>query len=277
MHVEIPDLAFVPVGKLIHHEQHDDSRTRPLILRLRNSGVLRNPPIVCPLKDGSGRYMILDGANRITAFQQMGFPHALVQVVPDDHHGLSLQTWNHVVWEMNADRFLKNLRRLEGARLAPAPADTCPSLEGECGLALVRTCRGHTYGVCSVDQDLESRVGLLNAVVNSYSRSARLDRTSSQDAALLSDIYPLFSGLVIFPPFRVQEVMRLASGGCLLPSGITRFTISPRALHVNYPLSELEADRTLEEKNAALHEWLRERLDRKGVRYYAEATFLFDE
>jgi hypothetical protein len=46
---------------------------------------------------------------------------------------------------------------------------------------------------------------------------------------------------------------------------------------VNYPLSELEAEITLEEKNSNLQRWLQDRLANKGVRYYAEATFLFDE
>jgi len=53
--------------------------------------------------------------------------------------------------------------------------------------------------------------------------------------------------------------------------------VSPRALHLNYPLEELAADRPLEEKNEALQRWIQERIARKGVRYYAEATVLFDE
>lgn len=277
MYAEIPHLAFVPVDKLIHHEQHDDSRTRPLVLRLRSNGVMRNPPVVCPLPDGSGRYMILDGANRITALGQMGCPHALVQIVPGDHKGLSLQTWNHVVWEMNSDRFLNNLRKIPGLRITLCEPTATPSLEGDCGLAHVRTCRGRTYSLCAEEHGLESRVSLLNSVVNSYVKSGRIDRTNSHDVTLLREVYPLFSGLVIFPRFEVQDILCLSGQGCLLPTGITRFTISPRALHVNYPLTELESQRPLEEKNEALQQWLRDRLDRKGVRYYAEATFLFDE
>lgn len=277
MHGELPHLAFLPIGQLIHHEQHDDSRTRPLVLRLRSSGVLRNPPIVCPLPDGSGRHMILDGANRVTAFQQMGFPHALVQVVDQDHPGLSLQTWNHVVWELNPDRFLKNIRKIEGLRLTPDTLTADLNLEGDCGLAQIRTCRGRAYNLCAEEQGLETRVDLLNRLVASYMKSGRIDRTNHQDALLLSEIYPLFSGLVIFPRFEIRDILCLAGQGCLLPSGITRFTISPRALHINYPLTELESQRSCEEKNEALQRWLKERLDHKGVRYYAEATFLFDE
>jgi hypothetical protein len=85
------------------------------------------------------------------------------------------------------------------------------------------------------------------------------------------------SGLVIFPHFEVEEVLKLASAGYLLPTGITRFTVSPRALHVNYPLEELASDKPIEEKNRELQDWIQKKIARKGVRYYAEATFLFDE
>jgi L-serine kinase (ATP) / ParB family transcriptional regulator, heme-responsive regulator len=278
MLAELPTLTFLSVEALIIHERHDDQRTRPLILRIRNSGVFRNPPIVCPLQDGSGRYMVLDGANRTTALQEMGFQHALVQVVQPDHPGLSLQNWNHVVWELSPDRFLSGIHDLPGIRMtlehAPNPET---DLTGDCGLALVCSCNGHTYSLCTAADDLETRVEQLNLIVDSYKDRARLDRTSSRDVNLLGQIYPQFSGLVIFPNFKIEDVMQLAGEGYMLPSGLTRFTISPRALHLNYPLEELASDAPLEVKNQRLHKWLQERLERKSVRYYAEATFLFDE
>jgi hypothetical protein len=83
--------------------------------------------------------------------------------------------------------------------------------------------------------------------------------------------------LVIFPRFRVRDILDLAGAGYLLPTGITRFTVAPRALHLNYPLKELAANKTLEEKNSELRTWIQERIASKGIRYYAEPTFLFDE
>jgi hypothetical protein len=104
-----------------------------------------------------------------------------------------------------------------------------------------------------------------------------MDRTNEGSVVRLKAIYPDLSGIVIFPRFDIQHVLSLAGAGYLLPAGITRFTVSPRALHVNYPLEELAAEKPLEEKNEALQRWVQERIARKGVRYYAEATFLFDE
>jgi L-serine kinase (ATP) / ParB family transcriptional regulator, heme-responsive regulator len=275
---EMPDLAFISIDKMRLHEWHDDQRTPPLIERLQASGIIRNPPIVTPLQDESERYMVLDGANRFTALQEMGYPHALVQVVQPDDPGLNLENWNHVIWGMNPKDFFTGIREISDLNLkATLPDSSQPSLWKVCDLALVQVPNGDCYTVCTPAEELVQRVALLNAIVDSYKDKANLDRTNGCRVDALKDIYPQLSGLVIFPHFEVRDVLNLASAGHLLPAGITRFTVSPRALHVNYPLEELAADIPLEEKNAKLQDWIQERIARKGVRYYAEATFLFDE
>jgi hypothetical protein len=141
----------------------------------------------------------------------------------------------------------------------------------------VESASGHRYAICAQAADLETHVGLLNSLVDSYKDRARFDRTNLQKASHFREIYPSFCGLVIFPRFHIQDLLRLAGQAFLLPAGVTRFLISPRALHVNYPLEELAADKPIQVKNQALDEWIKERLAHKGVRYYAEATYLFDE
>jgi L-serine kinase (ATP) / ParB family transcriptional regulator, heme-responsive regulator len=273
-----PNLTFLPLESLVIHEMHDNQRTRPLVLRIRSSGVFRNPPIVSPLQDGSSRYMVLDGANRITALREMNFPHALVQVVEPDDPGLILQTWNHVVWELNPRRFLLGIRSIPSVELVFQPDTSAePTLEGDCGLALIQSCRGHVWAVCTKTRELDARVQILKTIVASYETRARLDRTSRRDVQDMKEIYPGLSGLIIFPTFHIHELLNLAGSGCLLPTGITRFMISPRALHLNYPLAELAANKPIDLKNEELQRWLQDRITHKGVRYYAEATYLFDE
>lgn len=274
----LPQLSFLPVECLIIHEWHDRQRTPPLIERLRASGVFRNPPVVSPLPDESGRYIVLDGANRTTALQMMGFPHALVQIVETDDPGLKLENWNHVVWGIGPVEFLREIRELPEVNLVQSGDGTMePDLWGECGLALVQLPGGMPYTVCTSCCELLKRVGQLNTIVDCYKNKAHLDRTFERRIEPLEGIYPDLTGLVVFPQFEVEDVMSLAGEGYLLPTGITRFTVSPRALHLNYPLEELAADKPVEEKNAALQRWIQERIARKGVRYYAEATVLFDE
>lgn len=275
----LPVLAFVPVDHLLIHERHDHQRTLPLIKRIRATGVLKNPPIVTPLKDGTGRYMVLDGANRTTSLREMAFEHAVVQVVQPDDRGLKLQNWNHVIWGKDPGEFLQHIHDLEDIELVKEweEQDARPDIERDCNLATVKDHSGQAFRVCTDEQVLEARVRLLNAIVDTYRHSARLDRTSAREAGNMQEVYPQFCGLVLFPQLDIRDVMKLAGKGYLLPSGITRFTVSPRALHINYPLEEMAASKPLEEKNAELQSWFRKRLAEKGVRYYAEETMIFDE
>ena len=63
MITSLPTLDILPIENVILHEDHDMQRSKPLIEKLRSAGILRNPPIVMSLADGSDRYMVLDGAN----------------------------------------------------------------------------------------------------------------------------------------------------------------------------------------------------------------------
>ena len=273
-----PQLSFLPIGSLIFHERHDSQRTPPLIERIRESGLFRNPPIVAPLEDGSGRFMVLDGANRITALKEMGFPDVLVQIVQPGAPGLRLEKWNHVVWGLSPQDFLSGIQEIAGVTLSQAEnLDFQPDIMGDCGLALVQLPDRRRYAACSSSPELLRRVGLLHAIVDSYKERAWLDRTGVQDIELLAGVYADLSGLIVFPNFTIQDILQLSGAGNLLPAGITRFTVSPRALHVNYPLYELASHKPIEEKNAELQEWIQRRISQKGVRYYAEATFLYDE
>lgn len=271
-----PRLEVMPIASLVIHERHDEQRTSPLMARIQKSGVLRNPPVVVPLPDGSQRYMVLDGANRITTLRKMGYPHAVVQVVSPDDPELKLYNWNHVVWGLDPPELISIIGNLNDIELVSGEEER-PDLWGDCGLAIIQIPRGDRFTICTQEEQLVSRVELLNKIVDCYKDRARLDRTNEWSVVRLTALYPDLCGLVIFPHFEIQQVLKLAGEGCLLPAGITRFTISPRALHLNYPLEAMAADQPLEEKNSDLQRFIQERMAQKGVRYYAEATYLFDE
>jgi hypothetical protein len=110
-------LRILPIRSLILHEDHDMQRTLPLVEKLRAQGIIRNPPIVMPLNDGTDRYMVLDGANRVTSLQAMEFPHIVAQVVSSDYPHVNLQTWNHVVWGMSVKSLMSALRKVKGIEL----------------------------------------------------------------------------------------------------------------------------------------------------------------
>ena len=277
MEATLPRLDILPVEKIVPHEYHDEQRAYPLVETLREQGVLRNPPIVMPFGDGSERYMILDGTNRVTAVRLLGIPHIVVQVVDPAMPGLALRTWNHVVWGMDSAVFLAVLQAaMPGLHPVEDLAQSVTELHQRVLMLIVSLPTGQVFAAPALS-DAAAVLDALNAVVRTYQGSALLDRTGEHDAQALQDLYPEISGVVIFPPFDIRQVQQLVASGHLFPPGITRFIVSPRALRVNYPLEALASGESLEAKRARLQAWLQARLAAKGVRYYAEATVLYDD
>lgn len=272
----LPTFKILPLNRLILHEDHDLQRTLPLVAKLRAQGILRNPPIVMPLNDGSDRYMVLDGANRVTSLRELEFPHTVAQVVEASNPHVNLQTWNHIVWGMDTNTLMSLLRKVKGIKLVKV--DPQKSLDAPKYMPLqIRLADGRLYILEETPSDLATHIDTLHQIVNTYKTRASLDRTSQTLVDSLKKIYPDLTALVIFASFKIKTVLKLAGQNIVLPTGITRFTVSPRALHLNYPLHELSSGKPIEYKEAYLQHWVEERVKNKGVRHYTEATFLFDE
>jgi len=277
---DLPLLAILPLDKFVLHEFHDPQRTPPIAKSIRESGILRSPPIVVPFQDGTQRYMVLDGANRVTAIQSLDIPHIVAQVVNTDDEGLSLTPWKHVVWGVSPETLLEwvaETPNMSAERVGWWEKSSNDAFTDIHVLAFLHLADGTSYRLATSHHQLLPRMDTLNAFVNRYAKEARMDRTQFTDMDTLKKLYTELTGLVILPPFRVDQILHIVGKGRLMPPGSTRFSISPRVLHLNYPLSELEKDKSLEEKNTILGNLLKDRLAQKSVRYYAESTFLFDE
>jgi hypothetical protein len=272
----LPNLRILPIESVILHEEHDAQRTLPLVEKLRANGIMRNPPVVMPLGDGTDRYMVLDGANRVTSLQALEFPHIVAQVVDVNNPQVNLRTWNHVVWGMNTKTLATSLRKVKGVELIKV--NTRKSLEAPKYVPMqVRFPDGSFYILKEDPSDLSTHIETMRNVVNTYKIRASLDRTSQTLIDTFKQIYSDLTALFIFPSFKIKTVLKLAGQNIVLPTGITRFTVSPRALHLNYPLHELSSAKSIEYKQEYLEHWIEERVKKKGVRLYSEATFLFDE
>jgi hypothetical protein len=275
---KFPILAVLPLNALVIHEHHDDSRTGPLMARIEASDVFTNPVIVTPLHDHTARYMVLDGANRTTATRRIGFDHILAQVVESDELGIETHTWNHVVWDVPLEIFWENLEAIEGLAFMETTAEEAnETVLTRNGLAAVHLADGRVYKVLAPAINRVARNRFLNDIVDTYKSAGRMDRTPHRTIEPLRKLYPTLTGLVFMPKLRIRHLSYLVSQGFYLPAGVTRFTISPRALRVNFPMEILRSDRSLEEKNDALEEFIKARIAQKGVRYYAEATVSYDE
>jgi L-serine kinase (ATP) / ParB family transcriptional regulator, heme-responsive regulator len=272
----LPTLRILPLESLILHEEHDYQRALPLVEKLRAVGVLRNPPIVMPLADDSNRFMVLDGANRVTSLRELEFPHIVAQVVESNNPNVNLQTWNHVTWGMKTKTLISRLRRikeLDLVKVNPRKSVDAPKYVP----VQIRLPDGGFYMLREAPSDLPTHIHTLHKIVNVYKTSASLDRTSQTLIDTFKHIYPDITALIIFPHFKIKTVLKLTAQQIVLPTGITRFTVSPRALHLNYPLHELSSGKPIQYKQDYLQQWVEERVKKKGVRLYSEATFLFDE
>ena len=117
---QTPDLRILPVELLVEHEYSYAQRTTPLAKRLEAEGLLKNPPIATPLGDDpsasgqASRYIVLDGANRVTALGSLKYPHCLVQIVRYEPPQVTLSTWHHLVTDIDLETFSAELDGLDG-------------------------------------------------------------------------------------------------------------------------------------------------------------------
>jgi hypothetical protein len=275
---ELPDLKIIETDCLQPHEYIDEKRVKPLIQALRKERILRNPPLVLPISGRGGRHVVLDGANRTMAFQKMGLPHVVVQVVHAGGNEVRVETWNHAVLGMPARELLERLGL--DPRMVPLKSSlerAAAEVRSGAAVAYVSLPDGSVWQVDCTCSNTQERLACLTALVSNYLNRARIERVNVIGSEALAGIYGDLAGVVVFPRFDVQDVIDVAASGGLFPSGLTRFIVSPRALRLNYPLEALSRPGPVEEKQQALDAWIREAVARRGVRYYAEATFLFDE
>jgi hypothetical protein len=269
-----PRLRIVSLDQVRLHEDYDARRVRELKVRLRRNNVLKNPVITVECDDC---YIVLDGATRTQALLEMDIPHIIVQVVSYDDPGIQLESWYHAINEPDPTCLLNKIGAIHGMRSRPAELkDLKPSLNG----------RRHMLGFLTKDGRavcFQSTLGFkerclqLNQIVQLYRDKAHVHRTTEVDLPALLPRYPDLSALILFPPFKPADVIHSAMNNVKFPMGITRHLIPGRALGLNVPLTILEQDTGLEEKNVWLERMILDRIQKNSVRQYEETTFIFDD
>jgi len=263
-----PDLRIVLTDTLHPHEAHDSQRAMPLIQRLQHESVVINPPIVAPMS--SSQFVILDGANRYYAFSNLKYPHILVQVAAYESGYVDLKTWRHIVCNWDADLLIEHLQKLPNVQL----------LDGQHANAIAHILFKNraVIALLSPVENTHERNAALCAVVNVYQRNAILHRTALNEPDDIWPLHPDASAILAFPDYQPSDIMGAARHQAYLPPGVSRHIIYGRALRVNYSLDALrDTNTSLQEKNDALRKWIQQKLANRQVRYYAEATYQFDE
>lgn len=262
-----PNLKIVPVAHVHPHETHDTQRAQPLLERIRHAEVLTNPPIVAPTP--GGEYVLLDGANRHYCFAALGYKHILVQVVEYESDYVELGVWKHVLRDWERVVFVNELHNHFGDSLHIGwERDAIAHIMLQDGKTLAIQCDCPT---------MIERNEVLRQLVQLYHSHVRLNRTSLVEPSEIWSLYPDAFAVVIFPSYSPNDIITAAQQDALLPPGVSRHIIHGRALKLNYSLDRLRENASLEAKNAALSQWLSDKVANRGMRYYAESTYQFDE
>ena len=114
------ELGFVHLEDLIFHEACDFRRVRLLADQIKKDGHLKNPALVAVLPgseptdasfNGSGKLMVLDGINRISALKLLGFPDVLVQKVDLTDKKVRLASWDHLIFDIDQESLNRQVKK----------------------------------------------------------------------------------------------------------------------------------------------------------------------
>ena len=281
-------LRLAAVEDVTPHERYHPRRVEKLADRIAEDGFLGNPPVVVEADSNhtDSNYIVLDGATRVTAFKHLGHPHIVVQVVDVERDNVQLHTWYHVVHGIEAGELVELAHGIEHLRLTEMAVESLAhALWEKNALGYFVTAAKHGYlleledaadGVMR-DEASSLWVDVLNELVDGYGRIADVERTLNTDIDELSAQYADFAGLIVFPQFPADVVLRTVSSGHLLPAGLTRFVIPGRILRLNAPISILAGKMSFNEKCDWLDSVVKEKLTGRRLRYYEEPVVLLDE
>jgi hypothetical protein len=273
---DLPDLRVIQSTKLVPHEDCDPRRIVHLSQRLKEEGILKNPPVVAAIPD-SDQYVVLDGANRALAFVKLEIPHIIAQLVSYQGSGVELDTWYHVVAGMDITEFESELTKVTGLHLQECSLEQARSALKKHQAAAYIICSEGVRIVSNAVRSLKHDTRLLNGLVSAYKGKANIYRASNDIWEIQKPYYPDITALVIFPRLTPADILHAARTCEMIPTGITRHIIPHRALNINIPLDVLGADWTRERKEAWLHDWLMDRMAANAIRFYSESTFSFNE
>ncbi len=267
----LPDLRIIPGAAALLHEECDPTRVARLSMRLREDGILRNPPIVAPLPQGS--YVVLDGANRTAALTALRVSAIPVHVVDYDDPAIRVEVWHHLLLDA-ADL----LARLADRGLLPRPGPLTEAIRGlEERKVACYVLTPHEVQMIPSGPSMRHVATILTQVVDAYKGTARIYRVVNTDLDVLSRQYGPVGAVIVFPRFSKSDIREMAYAATKLPTGITRHLITGRALRLNVPIDVLASSEPVEAKNQWLRELVHQKLLDNRIRYYPEASFLFDE
>jgi hypothetical protein len=265
-------LRVVDIKDVVKHELIDPRRVEKLKATLKQAEVFTNPPIVAEDQD---KYIVLDGATRTTAMQELGFDHMVVQVI-SNLKDCQLDTWQHVIRKVEPRQIFDLLDAMPEITLVETPGgDVLEKMADHGGLCYMITTNEKCYHIQPAPG--VNHLDALNKLTNAYIEASVVTRTTLSDIGELINAYPDMAALMVFPKYDPQQVVQIARSGRALPAGITRFLIPGRVMRLNIQMDILKTGTTLQGKNQWLYQFTMDKLDHDKARLYQEPVYLLDE
>jgi len=254
---DLPNLKVVSLSKLILHEYVDPVRVKRLSCKIKKDKIFTNPPLVAEIGK-TGKFVVLDGANRTTVFRKLGFNDIIIQIVDYQKSGLELKTWSHLISGIGAKNFFQEIINVIDQTMIKK-----------------FKLRGNKI-ICQPikRKDFFKQIESLNKVVDLYNQRYKFHRLGNADSFLPNGQNKT---LIIFPKFSPQDIIMIVQKNLKLPSGITRHLILGRVLRLDLPIKILRQNKSLAWKNEQLKKMIRQRFEENKIRYYQEPIFIFND
>lgn len=282
------ELGFVHLDDLIFHEACDFNRVCRLADQIKKDGYLKNPVLVtdAPAKNKliasssevSGKLLVLDGVNRISALKLLGLRDVLVQKANLLDENVELTSWDHLIFKIRKDQLMEKLRKLDLETSSFDWNERKKALEEQMVICCLLFRDGSGLLVNQKDPSVESRVKNLYHIIAIYKTSWEIYHSLSDEGLFSAfDNFEKSTAINKFPLFQKEQVVDLAYRRILFPFGVTRFVIPQRILGLEISCSVLGDGAPLSEKNLFLKELLSYRIKSKKAKFYQESVFLFNE
>ncbi|HUJ76451.1 MAG TPA: ParB N-terminal domain-containing protein, partial [bacterium] len=229
-----PTLRLVPTARIRFHENPERRRTERLMARIKQDALLRNPPIVATMPGED--YLLLDGANRVSAFRELGHDLVPVQLVDYGSQAIQLKGWHHLLVDGRALNLKSQYGMLRGVALQKVPREQLgPLLEFRRIYAALVDESYQAWGLFPQPPGraipIHQRIETLNQIISCYEGQSKLERIKLVDYSKLPEVLRTVEHqLCLFPVLTKEELLQLTQDGVMLPTGITRHLIPGRAL-----------------------------------------------
>lgn len=277
MKTDIFNLQIIAIKDILAHEEYDEKRALPLITRLKDEKYLANPILVAPLN--GGKFLQLDGMNRLSAFKLMGLKSILAQIIEyEDQDKVELSSWLHLI-KGDVNQFLDFVKTEAECNVKKGNIFSVGhKYIKEEGLGRICTIVSRKCKVFDVysNESLGSKVMKLNKMVSFYKTRIIRDvlpaNPDGQSVKMVFASHTESDFMVIFPTFTRHQIIEVVKQKLLFPPGITRHIIKRRCLNFNIPVSHFDPKISLEGQNKKLEEMLQ----RRAFRVYEESTVYFE-